>query len=108
MKKAIWFVVIIAAFLIVSCASGERDTIVGTWIDEDTQIELKINADGTIYEIEGSEIDNEGSWKMSEKEPWVLSIYEDGELEVEILVKFINNNEMELKIDEETIKMKRK
>ena len=108
MKKTIWVAVIMIAMLLVSCEVSQKDTIVGNWVREDSQLELKINADGTIFEIGGGKIDDEGTWTMSEKEPWVLSIYEDGELEVAITVKFINNNEVELRVQDETIRMKRK
>jgi hypothetical protein len=108
MRKTIWVAVIMVAMLLVACEVSPKDSIVGNWVEEDTQLGLTINADGTIFEIEGGEIDNEGTWKLSEKAPWVLSIYEDGELEVEISVKFINNNEVEFTVEDETIKMKRK
>lgn len=108
MKKTLMVAVIMIAMLFVACEVSQKDTIIGNWVEEDSQIELKINADGTIFEIEGGEIDNEGTWKMSEKAPWVLRIYEDGELEVEISVKFINDNEVEFEVEGEKMKMKRK
>jgi hypothetical protein len=108
MKKILSVGLITVAMLFIACEVSQKDTIVGNWVEEDSQLELQIKADGTIFEIEGGEIDNEGTWKMSEKAPWVLSIYEDGKLEVEIKVKFINDNEVELNAEGETIKMKRK
>ena len=108
MKKTLMVAIIMFMILFVTCEVSQKDTIVGNWVEEDSQLELQIKADGTIFEIEGGEIDNEGTWKMTEKEPWVLSIYEDGKLEVEIKVKFINDNEVELNAEGETIKMKRK
>ena len=108
MKKTLMVTVLMIAMLFIACEVSQKDTIVGSWVNEDEGLELKINADGTIFEIEGGEIDNEGTWKFTEKAPWVLSIYEDGELEVEISVKFISDNEVEFKVEDETIKMKRK
>ena len=108
MKKTLMITVLIVAMLFIACEVSQKDTIVGNWVDKDSDVELKINADGTIFEIEGGKIDNEGTWKMSEKEPWVLSIYEDGELEVEVKVKFVNNNEVEFDVEGEIMKMKRK
>ena len=108
MKKTLMVTALGIAIFFIACEVSQKDTIVGSWVEEDSNIELKINADGTIFEIEGGKIDNEGTWKMTEKAPWVLSIYEDGELEVEISVKFINDNEVELKVEDETIRMKRK
>ncbi|MGB3341771.1 MAG: hypothetical protein WBB37_09865 [bacterium] len=108
MKKILMIAIIMATMLLVSCKVSQKDTIVGSWVEEDSPLELQIKADGTIFEIEGGKIDKEGTWKISEKAPWTLSIYEDGELQVEISVKFINDNEVELKVEDETIKMKRK
>jgi hypothetical protein len=108
MRRTLCVAAMLIAVLLVACEVSPKDTIVGTWAEEGSDLELKINADGTIIELEGGEIDNEGTWKLSDKAPWILSIYEDGELEVEVQVKIINNNEVELSAEGETIKMKRK
>lgn len=108
MKRILMVAVIMAAMILVTCEGAQKAAIVGNWIEEESGLEFKINADGTIFGLEDGEVENEGTWKMSEKEPWILSIYEDGDLEVEISVKFISNNEVEFSAEGEKIRMKRK
>jgi hypothetical protein len=108
MKKPIWVTLLIAVVFFVSCAKSPQEKIVGQWVDEDTQQGLTINADGTIFATEDGEIENEGTWKLNDIAPFILSIYEDGELEAEINVTFISDNEVEFKVENETIRMKRK
>ena len=108
MRRTFCVAAILVAILLIACEVSPKDTLVGTWMEEGSQVELKINVDGTIFEIEGGVVENEGTWKMSDEAPWTLSIYEDGELQAEINVKLINNNEAEFTVEDETIRMKRK
>jgi hypothetical protein len=108
MKKTLSLVLFVAVIVVLSCGTSPRDTLIGTWMDDAGQIGLVINADGTIYELEAGRKSNEGTWKLSESAPWILSIYENGRLEVEINVNLINDNEVEFTVEDETIKMKRK
>ena len=108
MKKPIWVILLIAVVFFLSCAKSPQEKIVGQWVEDDTQLGLTIHADGTIFAMEEGQIENQGTWKLSDNAPFILSIYEDGELEVEINVTFISNNEVEFKIEDETLRMKRK
>jgi hypothetical protein len=108
MRKPIWIVLVIAVVFFVFCEKSPQQKIVGEWVDKDNELGLRIKADGTIYALEGGEIDNEGTWKLSDTEPFILSIYEDGELEVEITVTFISDNEIELKVEGDILRMTRK
>jgi hypothetical protein len=108
MRKPIWVVLVIAVVFFIFCEKSPQQKIVGEWLEDDTQLGLTINADGTIYAMEHGEIENEGTWKLSDTAPFILSIYEDGELEVEINVTFISDNEVEFKIEGDILRMKRK
>ena len=108
MKKPIWVMLLIAVVFFVSCSKSPQEKILCQWLEEDTQLGLTINADGTIFALEDGEIENEGTWKLNKIAPFILSIYEDGELEVEVNVTFISDNEVEFKFEDEPIRMKRK
>lgn len=110
MKRRLMIIAFIALVLLTACDQSSTGKIVGQWImqEDGAEFGLTINADGTIFEIENGRVSNEGTWKLSNTTPAILSIYEDGKLEVEITVRFISDNEVEFRVEDEILMMKRK
>lgn len=97
----IWFV---------NCDRSPEEKIVGEWmtVDEDLEWGFAINADSTIFEIHEESRFKLGVWRLNKTKPLVLSIYENGELQYDLNIRFINDNEIGFESRGKPIRMKRK
>jgi len=88
-----------AAYTIIGgCGGGKTpDKIVGDWQDEQSGWILSIRADGTIVEIEKKRGPGEpASWTFDSGDPGTLKILDEGHVQAQMLVKFVNGDMMEL------------
>jgi hypothetical protein len=101
-------ILLLSAMLVVSCGESPQKKIVGVWypVGGNEGETVTFNSDGTVMSWEGR-----AEWQLSDEEPLVLSILEDGSLEAEYLVTFISDDEMEFELkgyqgEKQTLKRK--
>ena len=95
MKKTA--ILILLILLVFSCVKSDRQKLIGTWIQVESQNKITFNKDGTS----SSTIDKAlYHWELSKDVPRLLSVFDsEGNEQYSYVITFISDDDINLTLD---------